>query len=109
MSDEDAISAQMIAEIESAVPDFIVLPGQEDIAFEFAHAIIETLALDDMHNLICVEHRTGKPSDRIKDSELLLTMVRHWLRFKRIPYVVVWYPSSITNKFYQVRITAAEQ
>lgn len=105
---EEDIDPQLVAEIESAQPCFIVFEGQEDAAFELAHAFIEALALEYIHNLLCVECRTnGGTVDRMKDSETLLTMIRMWLKYKYIPHVLLWYPSTVLNKVIQVRLTAA--
>lgn len=89
MNEDLDISPEMIADIESALPDFIVLPdAMAPWWFEMAHGACHTLGLTELHKQHCLDPQYGDPDiieKTAESAENLLTALRAWLREHGVP------------------------
>lgn len=107
---EDALSQELINEINSAEPCLIIKDTDALAMFERVHEAIVTLGLNDFHDRIC-RWCAGAPrvatEPALEDAENLMIMVKSWLRYKGIPFVYFWYPSKVIGHWVRACIYAA--
>lgn len=85
----------MAAEIESAMPDFVVLPDRSALMwFEMAHAACNVLGLTELHAEHCLEPRASDElflEKAATSAEAILTAVRAWLVEHEVPVLSTWF------------------
>lgn len=109
----DIIDPELIAEVEAALPDFIVVPdGTAAWWFEMAHAGIGTLGLQHLHDEHCLEPDADDPDFVQKlatSAELLLTALRAWLQEHGVPRLAYWFSAvSADGAFFHAEIKGTD-
>lgn len=103
-----AVPAELVEEIESSVPEIIVLPDESALWwFEVAHAAVDALGLSGIHETHCLDPGADDPDLLVKvaaSAEAMLNNVKAWLVEHEVPVLSLWYPSALRRDFCHVAI-----
>jgi hypothetical protein len=108
------ISPELIAEIESVEPDFVIVADATAVYwFEMAHAACATLGLESLHEEHCLEPGLDlSDEERIEQfatsAENILNALRVWLREHDVPRLSYWFESVVAGCFLHASIKGTE-
>lgn len=109
---ETALSADLIAEIDSVEPAYPVPDSVGRVTAEaLEHLVVSVLALDDVHDLLWHGYVDGRFSDPEAAlwAERAAEVLSTWLRDHGIAQIAFWYPSRVLGgRWAQFKISAAE-